>query len=102
MTNYDKICQASRQLSNAEQIKVLQYIESLQNGDGDVDRTASDEPKTSSKENQVHYINRYNALFALAFRAKESISNIIDSILHGIDTDSFSYWDVKNSALVNL
>ena len=50
----------------------------------------------------THYINRYNALFALAFRAKESISNIIDSILHGTDTGSFSYWDVKNSALVNL
>ena len=50
----------------------------------------------------TRYINRYNSLFAAAYRAKASLENIIDAILHGTNTGVFSYWDVHNSSLVSI
>ena len=50
----------------------------------------------------TRYINRYNSLFAAAYRAKASLDNIIDAILHGTNTGVFSYWDVHNAALVSI
>ena len=48
----------------------------------------------------TQYINRYNSLFSTVYRAKESLSNIADAILHNISAHVFSCWDVRHTALV--
>lgn len=53
MTNYDKICQASRELSAEEQIKVLQYIENLHNGNPNADHNTADVAEPASEENKI-------------------------------------------------
>ena len=50
----------------------------------------------------TQYINRYNSLFSTIYRAKESLSNIADAILHDINAHVFSCWDVRHTALVTI
>ena len=50
----------------------------------------------------TRYINRYNSLFSTIYRAKESLSNIADAILHNISAHVFSCWDVHHTALVTI
>lgn len=50
----------------------------------------------------TQYLNRYNVLFSTVYRAKESVSNIADAILHKISEHVFSCWDVHHTALVTI
>ena len=50
----------------------------------------------------TRYINRYNTLFSTVYRAKESLTNIADAILHNVSAHVFSCWDVRHTALVTI
>ena len=50
----------------------------------------------------TQYINRYSSLFSTIYRAKKSLSNIADAILHDIRAHVFSCWDVHHTALVTI
>lgn len=50
----------------------------------------------------TRYINRYNTLFSTVYRAKESLVNIADTILHNVNAHVFSCWDVRHTALVTV
>lgn len=50
----------------------------------------------------TRYLNRYNALFARTFRAKDRLAQMVSSVLCNRGVGTFSYWDVKNVALVTV
>ena len=109
MTDYEMICQESKNLSTEEQAQVLQYIQSIQNEKGGGKREAEKaEHCPRCGGNSVYrgvatqYINRYNILFSTVYRAKESLSNIADAILRNVSVRVFSCWDVRHTDLVTI
>ena len=47
----------------------------------------------------TQYINRYNALFSVVYRAKESLSELADTILLGVRSHIFSYREIHHAFL---